>query len=109
MAQAEALPFAPSDPKEPLCYPEAALAGTLALMTCHAQCEQTQGRDELARHVVRNLSKLSEHPLLSAHFKSALQGLHLRWQIQLQNQAELARFVGCEDDTLWMHSPRHVQ
>jgi hypothetical protein len=59
--------------------------------------------------VLRNLSRLSEHPLLSAHFKSALQGLHQRWQIQVQNQAELARFAGRGDDTLWMQRPRHVQ
>lgn len=68
-----------------------------------------QGRGELARHVVLNLSKLSEHPLLSPHFKSALRGLHLRWQIQQQNQAELARFMGREDDGLWVRPPGHVQ
>ncbi len=93
-------------------YPEAGLAGTLALMTCHAQCSEAPCRDELARHVVRNLSKLSEHPMLSEDFRSLLRGLRARWETQLRNQAEVAHFAGLsmgEDTTLWMPPPPNVQ
>ena len=102
----------PHADEETRCYPEAGLAGTLALMTCHAQCHEAPCRDELARHVVRNLSKLSEHPMLSEDFRSMLRGLRARWEIQLRNQAESARFAGLsrdEDTALWMPAPPHVQ
>lgn len=98
--------------EETPCCPEAGLAGTLALMTCHAQCSEAPCRDELARHVVRNLSKLSEHAMLSEDFRSLLRGLWARWEIQLRNQPEAARFAGLsrgEDAMLWMPPPPHVQ
>ena len=92
-------------------FPEAAIAGTLALMTCHVQCVEDLGRDELARLVVSNLAKLSCHPQLSNNFKSMLLGLHMRWQIQLQNQMERSRFAPPpHDDTrAWVAAPSCVQ
>lgn len=104
-------PLQDADEDDMPCYPEAALAGTLALMTCHVQCAEASCRDELARHVLRNLTKLSAHPMLSEHFRVLLRGLQERWEVQLQNQSEMARFArqAPGDDVLWMPPPRHVQ
>lgn len=92
-------------------FPEAAIAGTLALMTCHVQCIEAQSRDALAQHVLSNLAKLSGHPQLSPNFRSMLVGLHMRWQIQLQNQAEHSQFSPPphDDARLWVAAPASVQ
>jgi hypothetical protein len=99
---------APSDCAD---FPEAAIAGTLALMTCHVQCVEAKSRDELAQHVLNNLSKLSCHPQISVNFKSMLLGLHMRWQIQLQNQAERSQFAPPPhgDTRTWLPTPNSVQ
>ncbi len=98
------------DPADNIDFPEAAIAGTLALMTCHVQCVDAQSRDELAQHVLSNLAKLSAHPQLSVNFKSMLLGLHMRWQIQLQNQAERSQFAQPHGDTrAWLPTPTCMQ
>lgn len=56
--------------EETPCYPETGLARAVALMTCHARCSEALCRGELVRHAVRNLLKLSEHPMLSEDFRS---------------------------------------
>lgn len=58
---------------------EAVLAGTLALMTGHAQSCCDAHRELMAQKVVSNLFILSQHPILSPGFKSMLFNLHGRW------------------------------
>ncbi len=98
-------------PTESVEFPEAAIAGTLALMTCHVQCLEAKSRDELAQHVLSNLAKLSGHPRLSVNFRSMLLGLYMRWQIQLQNQAERSQFSPPPhgDSRTWLPTPSSVQ
>lgn len=66
---------------------EALLAGTLALMTDHAQSCCEDHRKLMACKVTSNLFVLSQHPMLSPGFKSMLFNLHGRWRQQVQAQA----------------------
>ena len=62
---------------------EAVLAGTLALMTGHAQSCCQAHRELMAHKVVSNLFILSQHPILSPGFKSMLFNLQARWSQQV--------------------------
>lgn len=85
---------------------EALLAGTLALMTGHAQacCDNT--RQAMTAKIVGNLSQLSEHPVLTPLFRAALGSLLTHWQaMQGQPPAQAAP----SDPRLWHASPSLFQ
>jgi len=83
---------------------EALLAGTLALMTGHAQacCENHRGL--MNRKIVAQLGLLAEHPVLSPAFRTALWNLRTHWQILLERGHPPA-----PDTRLWHASPGVVQ
>ena len=76
---------------------EALLAGTLALMTGHAQSCCDDHRDLMARKVATHLSVLSQHPVLSPGFKSMLFKLQTRWANQKVEQMAAPQAF-CEPD-----------
>ncbi len=57
------------------------LAGTLGLMTAHAQAGGDAERRRIARLAEQNLAELSGHPALSFHFRQSLSALTLHWQV----------------------------
>lgn len=70
----------PDDSQRPASA-EAILAGTLGLMTAHAQAAANDQRRRIAQVVEDNLAGLSEHPALSFHFRQSLSALRLHWQL----------------------------
>lgn len=62
---------------------EALLAGTLALMTGHAQQPDSGLRTLMAKKIVSNLFFLSGHPHLSGGFQRTVANLRASWQGQL--------------------------
>jgi hypothetical protein len=62
---------------------EALLAGTLALMTGHAQELEAGLRVVMARKISSNLFFLALHPDLSEAFRSALSRMRLHWLAQM--------------------------
>lgn len=62
---------------------EALLAGTLALMTGHAQQPDSGLRTLMAQKIVSNLLFLSGHPHLSGGFQGTVSNLRASWQTQL--------------------------
>lgn len=85
---------------------EALLAGTLALMTGHAQACCDNHRQLMDAKIVANLSRLGEHPILSAQFRAALSNLRIHWEVmQRQRAAPLA----ASDPRLWHASPSSFQ
>lgn len=85
---------------------EALLAGTLALMTGHAQACCDNHRQLMNAKIVANLSQLSEHPILSPQLRTALWNLRTRWNV-LQRQRAAA--VTASDPRLWHASPPSFQ
>jgi hypothetical protein len=75
---------------------EALLAGTLALMTGHAQACCDRHRELMARKAASNLLVLSKHPLMSHGFHCAAGNLHGRW-LQ-QSQADQAQGLQANAD-----------
>jgi hypothetical protein len=63
---------------------EALLAGTLALMTGHAQACCGPHRERMAEKAAASLLTLSQHPLMSPGFRSLAWSLHGRWMLQSQ-------------------------
>lgn len=59
---------------------EALLAGTLALMTCHAQSPCPTHRGRAVLKIVSNVGALVRHPALSPEFRAALCNLRKHWQ-----------------------------
>jgi hypothetical protein len=59
--------------------PAALLAGTLALMTGHAQACCEGRRAVMAKKVITHLSMLSGHPDASPNFKAIAANLHALW------------------------------
>ena len=58
---------------------EALLAGTLALMTGHADACCDDHRNLMASKAASNLFLLSHHPLMSEGFKTLAWKLHMQW------------------------------
>lgn len=58
---------------------DAMLAGTLALLTGHAQCACAQQRLLMARKIRSNLYLLAQHPALPPPFRLVVQRLHGHW------------------------------
>ena len=73
--------LAERDEEERLPCVEAILAGTLALMTAHAEAACKVQRRRMAQKVELSLAGLAEHPALSLHFRLALSALTAHWQL----------------------------
>jgi hypothetical protein len=85
---------------------EALLAGTLALMTGHAQACCDNHRQLMNAKIVANLSQLGEHPILTAQFRTAISNLRGHWEVMQRKQAAAARG---SDPRLWHASPPTFQ
>lgn len=70
---------APADESSVLPCAEALLAGTLALMTGHADACCEDHRNLMASKAASNLFLLSHHPLMSEGFKTLAWKLHMQW------------------------------
>lgn len=66
---------------------EAMLAGTLALMTGHAQSACSQQQSLMARKIRSNLFFLAEHPGISPAFRTVVARLHRHWDPLCQSGA----------------------
>lgn len=84
---------------------EALLAGTLALMTGHAQACRDNHRQLMNAKIVANLSQLGEHPILSPQFRAALWNLRGHWEVMQRQQAAATG----SDPRLWHASPSSFQ
>ena len=67
---------------------EALLAGTLALMTGHAQSACMHQRGLMAQKIGANLCCLARHPALSANFKAVVERMRVHWAVFAQSIAE---------------------
>ncbi|MES2938680.1 MAG: hypothetical protein V4864_13420 [Pseudomonadota bacterium] len=86
---------------------EALLAGTLALMTGHAQCDCRAGHREAMEHKIgENLTELAGHPLLSPDFRAVLRSLRVRWE--RMRDAGAPR-TAQQDPRLWHAQPESIQ
>lgn len=86
---------------------EALLAGTLALMTGHAQAYCCDNHRQLMNgKIVANLSRLAQHPVLSSQFRTALRNLRTHWEVM---QRERASAATASDPRLWHASPSSFQ
>jgi len=85
---------------------EALLAGTLALMTGHAQACCDNHRQLMNAKIVSNLSQLAEHSILSPQFRAALWNLRSHWEVM---QRERAAAATASDPRLWHASPSSFQ
>ena len=85
---------------------EALLAGTLALMTGHAQARCVNGRRLMEAKIVANLSQLMQMAVLTPQFRAAVCNVRGHWQ--LMHDASVS--VGTsEDPRLWHASPSSFQ
>lgn len=85
---------------------EALLAGTLALMTAHAQACCTNSRSVMEAKILANLSQLANQPGLSPQFRAALGNVRRHWQVMHGACADAAT---AEDPRLWHASPASFQ
>lgn len=85
---------------------EALLAGTLALMTGHAQACCDNHRQLMNGKIVANLSQLAVHAILSPQFRAALWNLRTHWEVM---QRQRAVEPAASDPRLWHASPSSFQ
>lgn len=85
---------------------EALLAGTLALMTGHAQACCDNNRQLMNAKIISNLSQLAEHALLSPQFRAALRSLRAHWQVM---QRQRAAAPSTPDPRVWHAGPSTTQ
>lgn len=78
---------------------EALLAGTLALMTGHAQACCDGHREMIARKIAAQLAQLATHAQLSAEFQTMLWSLRSRWVVQAEQAQTLPATE--QDRRLW--------
>jgi hypothetical protein len=80
---------------------EAMLAGTLALMTGHAQSTCATQRDLMGRKIRSNLFFMGQHPGLTPNFRTVIQRMHQHWDT-LVNAGERMQMRSSElsDDLL---------
>ncbi|MCJ0763789.1 hypothetical protein [Variovorax terrae] len=102
-------PTAAQDEEYGLPDSEALLAGTLALMTGHAQACCDGRKAVLARKIVSNLFLLSQHPVLTPAFRSMLWSLHGRWTQPLPPPEAHAPGTAGPLRGLWHAAPEVVQ
>ena len=113
-ASAAASAAAPSrDEEYSLPCAEAVLAGTLALMTGHAQACCTSQRDALGRKIVAGLHQLAHSDQFTPHFRALLGSLQNRWAQQCAADAQVPRSAALsaaeQRRALWVQAPRTVQ
>jgi hypothetical protein len=95
--------------------PAALLAGTLALMTGHAQACCEGQRAVMAKKVIVHLSMLSSHPDASPNFKAIAANLHALWVRLLKQgpeQSQQALLPADNSDphrVLWHTTPETLQ
>lgn len=83
---------------------EALLAGTLALMTGHAQGCCQNHRTLMTEKIIANLAMLSSHPQASSGFQAVTARLHLMWVRLLQPLQSLPQTWKSDASAAW--SPR---
>lgn len=78
---------------------EAMLAGTLALMTGHAQSSCLSQRALLGRKVLSNLLSLGQQSRFSPDFRVVVQRMHQHWDVLLKayDKAELSTMLNADD------------
>ena len=88
---------------------DAMLAGTLALLTGHAQCGCAQQRLLMARKIRSNLYLLSQHPAVPPPLRLVVQRLHGHWD-GIVAQAGVSTGLGIElpESRLWHTAPESV-
>ncbi len=79
---------------------EAMLAGTLALMTGHAQSACATQRELMGRKIRSNLFFLGQHPALSPSFRTVVQCMHQHWDVLLKAGNGLAQRPALDTDDL---------
>lgn len=79
---------------------EAMLAGTLALMTGHAQSTCATQRDLMGRKIRSNLFFLGQHPGLSPSFRTVLQRMQQHWSALMQSNDAMATRASLLNDDL---------
>lgn len=72
---------------------EAMLAGTLALMTGHAQSACQRQQSLMAQKIVSNLLCIAAHPSFSAHFKAVAERMRPHWTVLSQASGNLANLA----------------
>jgi hypothetical protein len=94
---------------------EALLAGTLALMTGHAQACCAGQRALMAKKIITNLFMLSRHPGAPPNFKAIAANLHPLWVRVLQPDADQPQQALSPADNsdphrvLWHTTPETLQ
>ena len=93
---------------------EAVLAGTLALMTGHAQACCCSQRAALGEKVVAGLQQLAHHSShFTPHFRALLGSLQRKWAQQCTADAQAPRSAALsaaeQRRALWVQAPRMVQ
>ena len=92
---------------------EAVLAGTLALMTGHAQACCCSQRDALGRKIVAGLHQLAHSDQFTPHFRALLGSLQNRWAQQCAADAQMPRSAALsaaeQRRALWVQAPKTVQ
>jgi hypothetical protein len=98
-------PPQPPDEEETYEMPalEAVLAGTLALMTGHAQHGNEHQRCLMAAKIARQLKHLGQHPALSVHCRTVMSRLYTPWR-----QAAQGLDMAPEPDTSAQATPAAV-
>ena len=93
---------------------EALLAGTLALMTGHAQACCEGQRALMAKKIIANLFMLSRHPGATPPFKAIAANLHPLWVRVLQGPEQPQQAIPSADSfdphrVLWHTTPEILQ
>ena len=92
---------------------EAVLAGTLALMTGHAQACCCSQRAALSEKVVAGLQQLAHSNHFTPHFRALLGSLQHKWVQQCAADAQVPRSAALsaaeQRRALWVQAPRTVQ
>jgi hypothetical protein len=88
---------------------DAMMAGTLALLTGHAQCTCERQRGLMARKIRSNLDQLAQQPGLAPAFRLVVQRLHGHWSdiVQRAEGAQSLR-IDLPETRLWHAAPDSV-
>ncbi len=91
---------------------EAMLAGTLALMTGHAQSACPRQRCLMSEKIVSNLAQMAQHPGFSANFQAVTERIRPIWALLTQADGTFTRgatSTQLELQTLWCNTARRLQ
>lgn len=103
----------PPDDEYVMAAADAMLAGTLALLTGHAQCTCAGQRGLMARKIRSNLLELAQHPALPAPFRLVVQRLHGHWngivqQAESAPRTEQTLEIDLPETRLWHAAPDSI-